>query len=496
MLSVLSRRNQMHMPPLSNYIDGRWTLEGVSQRYAQRHPATNEVVAELADSDAQVVDRAVRAARRAFDEGPWPSLKARERKRYLRRIVDLIESHAEELAWLQTLDNGMPLNHSLNARVSPHNTADIFDYYAGCIDKINGETFPQFNSNMQYMTFREPVGVAACILPWNGPIMMFAMKVAPALACGCTVVVKPSELAGLCALRLMELFEQADLPPGVLNVVTGGAATGRALVEHGGVDKVAFTGSSAVGAFILSQSGTNMKRTTLELGGKSAAIVFPDIDVHSAASTVMGLCSTFLSGQVCSTTSRALVHRSIYDRFIEGCAQQVQTIRRGDPFDLQTTSAALISDKQMRRVLDYIELGQSEGARLVFGGGRSGGALAQGNWVEPTLFADVDNKSRLAQEEIFGPVLCVMPFDTEDEAVRMANDSPFGLAGTIYTRDVSRALRLSRAIRAGAIGVNGYSVMPNSPLGGFKNSGLGRESGWAGVESFTESKTVMFNLDA
>ncbi|MBB5406367.1 aldehyde dehydrogenase (NAD+) [Paraburkholderia sp. WC7.3g] len=496
MLSILGRRNDMTLPPLMNYVDGRWTNEGVSERYVQRHPATNEVTAELPETDAETVGVAVQAARRAFDQGPWSRMKARDRKQLFRRIVDVIERHADELSWLQTLDNGMPIAYSLNGRVSARNAVDIFDHYGGWIDKINGETYPDFHSNMQFMSFREPVGVVGAIIPWNAPIMMFAMKVAPALAAGCTVVLKPSELAGLCALRMTQLIEEVDLPPGVLNVVMGGGGTGRAIVEDTRVDKIAFTGSNAVGAYILSRSGQNMKRTTMELGGKSAAIVFPDCDVEAAGTHVMGLSSTFLSGQVCSTTSRALVHRSVYDRFLDAAARQVKTIRRGDPFSMDTTSAALISEKQTRRVLEYVDSGRADGARLVFGGTRSGGELSAGNWVEPALFADVNNRTRIAQEEIFGPVLSAIPFDTEEDAIALANDSGFGLAGTVYTKDISRAFKVARAVRTGIMGINGYGVVPSSPVGGFKGSGLGREGGWPGIEAYTEIKTVMINLDA
>ena len=347
------------------------------------------------------------------------------------------------------------------------------------------------------MTFREAVGVVAAVTPWNGPVMTFAMKVAPALACGNTVVLKPSELAGLAISKLADILAQSDLPPGVFNLVTGGPGTGEALSTHSGVDKVSFTGSPVVGEKIMSTAGANMKRLTLELGGKSAALVFPDTrDVRVAARKLMGLCSTFLSGQVCSTPTRALVHRSIVEEFLHHAEEQVKEVRFGDPFDPATTSAPIISKRQLDRVLGYIDIGRNEGARLLFGGDRPGGALADGNWVNPALFADVDNRLRIAREEIFGPVLCVIPFDEEDEAVRIANDSDYGLSGGIYTTDLTRAFRVAKAMRTGSIGINGYSVMPNSPAGGIKRSGLGREGGWATIEAFTEVKTVMLDLDA
>lgn len=322
------------------------------------------------------MDAAVAAARRAFDEGPWPHMAARERKRILQPIVDAIYAAEEEIAYLQTLDNGIPITFSRGSRVSGRVAADIFDHYAGWIDKITGETFPQYAgaTNLHYMTFREPVGVVAAITPWNGPVMTFAMKVAPALACGNTVVLKPSELAGLAISKLADILAQSDLPAGVFNLVTGGPATGEALSTHPGVDKVSFTGSPLVGEKIMSTAGSNMKRLTLELGGKSAALVFPDTrDVRTAARNLMGLCSTFLSGQVCSTPSRALVHRSILDEFVHHAREQVREVKFGDPFDPATTSAPIISKRQLERVLGYIDLGRKEGGAAAVRGRSAGG---------------------------------------------------------------------------------------------------------------------------
>jgi len=495
---ILAIRDRLGVKPGQLYIDGQWR-DGGEGRYDQIHPATNEVVTSFAEAGRSGVDAAVAAARRAFDEGPWPHLAARERKRILQPIVEAIYAAEEEIAHLQTLDNGMPISFSLSGRVSGRVAADMFDHYAGWIDKITGETFPQYSgaTNMHYMTFREAVGVVAAITPWNGPVMTFAMKVAPALACGNVVVLKPSELAGLAIARLADILAQSDLPPGVFNLVTGGPATGEALSTHTGVDKVSFTGSPVVGEKIMSTAGRNMKRLTLELGGKSAALVFPDTrDVRTAARNLMGLCSTFLSGQVCSTPTRALVHRSILDEFVHYAQEQVQEVKFGDPFDPATTSAPIISKRQLERVLSYVAIGQEEGARLVFGGDQPGGDLAGGNWVSPALFVDVDNRMRIAQEEIFGPILCVIPFEEESDAIHMANDSDYGLSGGIYTTDLSRAFRVAKAMRTGSVGINGYSVMPNSPAGGIKRSGLGREGGWATIEEFTETKTVMLNLDA
>lgn len=496
--SVLAMRDKLGVKPGKLYIDGAWR-DGGEGRYDQINPATNEVVTSFIEAGNTGVDEAVRAARLAFDQGPWPRMAARERKRILQPIVDAMYATQEEIAHLQTLDNGMPINFSMNGRVSGRVAADMFDHYAGWIDKITGETFPQYTetTNIHYLTFREPIGVVAAITPWNGPVMTFAMKVAPALACGNTIVLKPSELAGIAISKLTDILAQSDLPPGVFNLVTGGANTGEALSTHPGVDKVSFTGSPVVGEKIMSTAGTNMKRLTLELGGKSAALVFPDTrSVPTAARNLMGLCSTFLSGQVCSTPTRALVHRSILDEFVHHAQEQVRDVKFGDPFDPATTSAPIISKRQLEKVLGYVAIGQAEGARLLFGGDQPGGPLANGNWVNPALFVDVANSMRIAREEIFGPVLSVIPFDDEDEAVRIANDSEYGLSGGIYTTDLSRAFRVAKAMKTGSVGINGYSVMPNSPAGGIKRSGMGREGGWATIEEFTEVKTVMMNLDA
>lgn len=480
------------------FIGGQW-LAWSGPRFDQIHPCTNQVLTSFPEAGEHGVNDAVAAARKAFDEGPWPRMPATERKRMLQPIVERIHAAEEEIAKLQTLDNGIPYTFSRNTRVSAKAAADIFDHFLGWIDKLNGETFPQHSgaSNMQYMTFRDPVGVVAAILPYNGPVMTFAMKVAPALACGCTVVVKPSELTNLAVRRLAEIIAESDLPPGVFNFVTGGAQTGAALTSHPGVDKVTFTGSPVAGERIVLASAPTMKRLSLELGGKSAALVFPDTrSVQATAHALMGLCSTFLSGQVCSTPTRALVHRSIEDEFLHHAREQLRNVRFGDPFDPATTSAPMISRNHQARVLDYIETGRQQGATLLAGGAAPAGEFASGNWIEPALFANVRNDMRIAREEIFGPVLSVMPFETEEEAIRIANDSEYGLAGCVYTTDVSRAFRVARAIRSGSVGINGFASTPNAPFGGVKRSGMGREGGWATIEAFTELKTINFNLDA
>lgn len=495
--SLLDVRDRLGVQPGRMFIGGRWVDWG-GPRFDQVSPATNEVMTSFAEAGRRGVDMAVAAARRAFDEGPWPRMAAQDRKRMLQRIIERIYDAEEELAQLQTLDNGIPYHFSRNSRLSGKACADIFDHYAGWIDKITGETYPQFSdaSNFHYMSFREPVGVAGLITAWNAPLAMFAMKAGPALACGCTVVLKPSENTNLAATRLAQILAESDLPEGVFNFVTGAGETGAALAGHPGVDKVSFTGSAAVGERIANASGLNMKRLSLELGGKSAGIVFPQArSVAGAATALMGLCSTFLSGQVCSTSSRALVHVSVLDEFVHHATEQVRNVRFGNPFDAATTSAPMITRAHLERVLGFVESGKAEGAMLAFGGDRPGGDLANGNWVNPAMFVGVTNDMRIAREEIFGPVLSVIPFETEEEAIRIANDSEYGLAGTLWTADVTQAFRVARAIRSGSVGINGYASIPNAPMGGVKRSGIGREGGWPAIEAFTELKTINFNLD-
>jgi len=497
--SVLPVRDRLGVRDGRLLIGGRWTAPLAGGSFEQFHPATQEPVTRIAEADADDVAAAVAAARKAFDDGPWPRMKARERKVFIDRIVARVREHSDELSQLQTLDNGMPISWSSRYRVSGQFAADLFDHFGGWIDKITGEFHPQVSEevSLQFISMREAVGVVAAIIPWNAPLLQFSNKVAPALACGNTVVLKPSEYASLVARRLAELIAEADLPPGVFNFVTGGPTTGDALIRHPGVDKVTFTGSRAVGEHIMRTGAADIKRVTLELGGKSAALVFPDApNVDAAAAQAMAMVSTFMSGQVCSTPTRALVHASILDRFLDAARHQLDEVRFGDPFDLRTTSAPMINARQAAKVRGYIDKGREEGARIVAGADQSATAGLRGHFVSPVLFADVRNDMVVAQEEIFGPVLTVTPFDTEEEAVRIANDSPYGLSGAIHTSNLARAFRVTRALRTGTVGVNGYSYMPNSPFGGFKQSGIGREGGWPAIEAYTELKTMIVNLDA
>ncbi len=500
-MTVLDERDRLGVRPGQLFIDGKWRDASDGATFEQKNPATNEVVTTFAVATTHDVDQAVRAARRAFDEGPWPRLNARSRKAVLQRIVTLITDHGEELNRLQTLENGMPVSFSSMSVVSSAMTAGIFDHHAGWVDKLCGSTYPSYEAGptgheVQMLSFKEPVGVVGAVIPWNAPLMLFAQKVAPALASGCTVVLKPSEYAALTSLRLAELLAEADLPPGVFNLVPGlGDPTGEALITHPGVDKVTFTGSRAVGQHILSKSGDGVKRVTLELGGKSPSLVFPDAQsVEGAAMVAMGNVTMGLSGQGCVCQTRALVHRSVYDRFLEAAASMASMVTYGNPFDASTTSGALINQRQLDRVLGFIERAPEEGARLIAGGDRPGGELAQGNFVNPTLFADVDQSMTITRQEIFGPVLVAMPFDDEAEAIALANDTDYGLGAGVYTANVGRAFRVAKAIRAGTVGINEYTVMPNVPFGGYKTSGLGREGGWDSIEAFTETKTVVVGL--
>jgi aldehyde dehydrogenase (NAD+) len=500
MTIIAPRSTEPAAPPIRQFIAGEWVHPDAGEAWQHVHPATGEADFTVPVASRGDVDRAVRAARRAFDEGPWSRMHARERKLALRPLSDLIRAHADELHRLQTRDNGIPLSFGSSFRMSADMAADIFEYHVGWIDKLDGHAPPVFTQQRrtQAMVLKEPVGVVGAITPFNGPVLQFAQKVAPALAAGCTVVIKPSEHASGVATKYAELIAQLDLPPGVFNLVTGLADTGAALVTHPGVDKITFTGRREVGEWVMGAAGAAIKSVALELGGKSPSIVFEDVpDVEAAARTAMSLVSMGLSGQVCSTQTRSLVQRSIYDEFLAAAAGQLAEVRYGDPFEPATTSAPLITTAAVERVMGYIESAERGGARLVAGGDRPlDGGLAGGNWVNPTLFADVEPGMAVAREEIFGPVLAVIPFDDEEEAIRLANDSEYGLSAGIYTGGLSRAVRVARRLRTGTVGVNGpFVFMPGTPFGGYKASGLGREGGREGIEEFVETKTITLPLD-
>ncbi len=493
--SVLAHRDRLGVQPGRILIDGTWR-EGSGGTWTHVHPATNEDVTTIAIATAADVDAAVMAARRAFDESGWATMQARDRKRIVQRIATVIDAHRDELDNLQSLDNGVPIGFSAIYQLSSTIAADIFDYHAGWIDRIAGSTLPTYTGGDFFTyTLKEPVGVVAAVIPWNAPVMLYAQKVAPALAAGCTVVLKPSEFASLTSIRLTELAMEAGLPPGVLNLVTGPPdPTGEALITHPGIDKITFTGSRAVGTRMLHAAAEGITRTSLELGGKSPNIIFDDVDLGSVAMAAMGMVSMGLSGQGCVCHTRALVQQGIYDDFVNAAAGFASITTYGDPFDPATTSSALINQRQLDRVTSYIDKGIAEGAELICGGDRPGGDLAIGNFVNPTLFAGVRNDMAIATDEIFGPVLGVIPFTDEAEAIRLANDTPYGLGASVQTNDIKRAIRVSRAVRSGSFGINGYTVMPNAPFGGYKTSGLGREGGAESIEGFLETKTVTMSV--
>ena len=492
--SIKPHRDEIGLSDGLLLIDGAWSAGQVGESWSHSHPATGEEVASFPIAGPQDVDAAVRAARRAFDAGPWPRARAAERIRLLRRIAELVREHGGELLALQALDNSVPLSFGTIYGMSAGMVADIFDHHAGWVDKLAGETLPPYQGGDHLvLTLREPVGVVGAVVPWNAPLLLFAQKVAPALAAGCTIVAKPSEYATFAVLRLAALMQEAGLPEGVLNIVTGpGEPTGDALINHPMVDKLSFTGSRAVGQKVMMAAAIGCRRVSLELGGKSPSVVFADADVGTAAAVTMGTVTLGLSGQVCAAQTRALVHRDAIEEFLATAEVIGTMVSYGNPFDPEVTSAPLINPRQLDRVLGLIARGQEEGARLVCGGGRADGdELAKGNFVAPTLFADVSNDMSIAREEIFGPVLSVIPFDDEAEAIAIANDTDYGLAATVWTEDVRRALRMTKAIKAGTVGVNGYQLEPNSPFGGYRQSGQGREGGRAAVESYTELKTVL-----
>ncbi|QDS98660.1 Aldehyde dehydrogenase PuuC [Adhaeretor mobilis] len=472
------------------FIGGKWLPAASGKTFETIHPATEEVIAQVAEGDKADIDLAVDAARAQFDGGEWSQMDARDRGRLMYKLADLLEENAEELAALETLDNGKPIRDSRAADIPL--VIDCIRYYAGWADKIEGKTIPIRGNHFCY-TRSEPIGVVGQIIPWNFPALMCAWKWGPALAAGCTIVMKPAEQTPLTCLRMARLAQKAGIPDGVINVVPGfGPTAGAALVEHPRVDKIAFTGEDKTAKIIQRAATDTMKRLTFELGGKSPNVIFADADLEAAvAGSHFGL--YFNQGQCCTAGSRLYVQASAYDEVVDRLAERNQARQVGDPFDPATEHGPQVDQAQFDKILKYVEYGKEDGAKCISGGERHGD---QGYFVQPTLFANVTDDMRIAREEIFGPVLSVLKFDDVDEIARRANDTNFGLAAAVWSRDISKAHLLASKIRAGTVWVNCYNVFDTAaPFGGFKQSGIGRELGEAGLAAYTENKTVTVSLD-
>src|SRR5438093_1215513 len=472
-------------------VGGDWREAQSGKRFRTLNPATGDTLLEVAEGDAADVDLAVQAARRAF-EGPWGKMSASERGRLLWKLGDLINAKASELAQLETLDTGKPIWES--SKIDIPLTVDVFYYFAGAATKLEGDTIPVSGPYLNY-TVREPLGVVGLIVPWNFPLLLAARKVAPALAAGNTVILKPAEETPLTALRLGELALEAGIPPGVLNVVPGfGPTAGGALVAHAGVSGVAFTGETTTGRVIMQNAARSLKKVSLELGGKSPNIVFADADQEAAArGTVFGI--FYNKGEGCTAGSRLFVERGVHDSMLEKVIDRAQKYPQGDPLDPKTRVGAQTSEAQIEKISRYVEIGKKEGAKLVLGGEPARVGNGRGYFWKPTIFDQVTNTMTIAREEIFGPVLSVISFDDFDRALEEANDSFYGLSAAVWTRDIKKAHRAARLLQTGTVWINTYNMYDAaSPYGGYKGSGFGRESGMAGLDFYTQTKSVWVDL--
>ncbi len=490
MASVASAPPEVAVGPTKLLINNKWVSSRSGKTFPTLNPSTGEEICQVAEADAADVDEAVKAARHAFDKGPWRKMNPSERGRLMNRLADLIEKHIDELARLEALDNGKPYAVALAADLPL--TIACYRYYAGWADKIQGKTIPVAGDYFCY-TRHEPIGVVGQIIPWNFPLLMQAWKLGPALATGNTVILKPAEQTPLTALRVGELALEAGYPEGVLNILPGyGPTAGAAISNHWDVDKVAFTGSTEVGKLIMEAAAkSNLKRVTLELGGKSPNIVFADANMDE---TIEGchFALFFNQGQCCCAGSRLFVEEKVYDEFVERSAARARKRTVGDPFDAKTEQGPQVDQDQFDKVIGYIDSGKKQGAKLVAGGARVG---ERGYFIQPTVFADVQDDMKIAQEEIFGPVMSIIKFKDMDEVIERANKTMYGLAAAVWTRDVSKAHRVANSVRAGTVWVNCYDVFDaGAPFGGFKQSGIGRELGEYGLQNYTEIKTVTVKL--
>ncbi len=480
--------------PKRMFIDGKWVEAATGKTFATINPSTGEELAQVAEGDAEDIDRAVEAARRAFN-GPWSKVKPFERQALLLKLAELVEKNFDELAWLDTLDMGAPISRTRGSR---QRALGMLRYYAGQATAIHGETIENsLPGDIVSYTLKEPVGVVGAIIPWNGPLTATIWKIGPAIATGCTVVLKPAEEAPLTPLRLAELCQEAGIPPGVVNVVPGfGETAGAALAAHPDVDKVAFTGSHLTGQKIVQASAGNLKRVSLELGGKSPDVVFADADMDQAVPGA-GMAVFANSGQICSAGTRLFVERKVYEEFTARVAEYGRGLKVGDGRDDRTQVGPLVSAEQLERVTGYLAIGRQEGAVPLAGGERlTDDGMDKGFFVPPTVFANVRDEMRIAQEEIFGPVISAIPFDDIEEVITRANATSFGLGSGLWTRDVRKAHRIAKGIRAGSVWINCYQAMdPAVPFGGYKMSGYGRESGKQHLEEYLNVKAVWIRTD-
>jgi aldehyde dehydrogenase (NAD+) len=472
------------------FIDGKWVPSASGKTFETTNPATGEIICRVAEGDKADIDKAVQAARRAFESGPWLKLSAAERGRLLYRLADLMEENIDELAALESLDNGKPLRDARNADLPL--SIKCYRYYAGWADKNHGKTIPVEGDFFCY-TRHEPIGVVGQIIPWNFPLLMQAWKWGPALACGNTVVLKPAEQTPLTALRVAQLAQEAGFPSGVVNVVPGyGPTAGAALSGHMDVDKIAFTGEGSTGQIVMTAAAqSNLKRVSLELGGKSPNVVFADADLDAAVEgAYFGL--FFNQGQCCCAGSRLFVEEKVYDQFVERVVAKAKAQKVGDPFDPETTQGPQVSQEQFDRIMSYIQAGKHEGAKLLTGGERVG---EKGYFIQPTVFCDVKDEMKIAREEIFGPVMNVMKFKDVNDVIQRGNRTFYGLAAAVWTRDIKKAHAIANGLRAGTVWVNCYDVFDAAaPFGGYKMSGIGRELGEYALELYTEVKTVYVAL--